>query len=70
MCTVLKSSVVRSRDARHGLRGPGPRGPERLLHRQPGLELFGERGHDPPRAGRGAGEHEPPSDGFSPSRVI
>ena len=62
--------LARRRNARHGLRGPGPRGPERLLHRQPGLELLRERGHDPPRARRGADEHEPSSDGFSPSRLL
>ena len=60
----------RRRSSSYGLRGPDPRGPERLLHRQSGFELFGERGDDPPRAGRGAGEHEPPSDGLPPPRVV
>ena len=35
-----------------------------------GVELLRERGHDPPRARRGADEHQSPSAGFSPSRVV
>ena len=66
-CYVVASTLL---DARHGVRGPDPRGPERLLHRQSGLELFGERSDDPPRTRRGAGEHESPSPGFSPSGVL
>ena len=62
--------LARRRDARHGPRGLNSCRPELLLHRQPGLELLRERGHDPPRARRGAGELEPPSAGFSPARVV
>ena len=62
--------LARRRDARHGPRGLNSCRPERLLHRQSGLELLRERGHDPPRAGRGADELEPPSAGFSPARVV